>query len=155
EEVIEHIRGDLELDETTRAAALAAAERLGMQVNRLRNSIMEVARDPSRGREDYSRVLRRARALVETLPEDPPALSALGIALYRVGEFRESLAKLKEADERFSKAGPNQTPSNLAFLAMAHHRLGQVAEARTRLAQLRTLLRTFPQSDNPVIQSFF
>jgi WD40 repeat protein len=155
EEVIEHIQADPELDETTRAAALAAAERLGMQFNRLRNSIRELVFDPGRGRDEYTRALRRARALAEHHPEDPTVLSALGMALFRTGSYREGLAKLQEADAGFSKAGPNQTPSNLAFLAMAHHRLGQVPEARARLAQLRTLMKTLPEAGNPILQSLF
>jgi Flp pilus assembly protein TadD len=55
----------------------------------------------------------------------------LGAALYRAGRYREAV-------ETMGKAGRLDTgsPAALAFLAMAHHRLGQREQARAALARL-------------------
>lgn len=59
----------------------------------------------------------------------------LGAALYRAGRFREAIEALAGADS------PDQGSSAvLAFLAMAHHRLGHEEQARADLARLRGLL---------------
>jgi len=59
----------------------------------------------------------------------------LGAALCRAGQYREAIESLGRAD-RLDKG----SPAVLAFLAMAHHQLGQRAQARADLARLRELL---------------
>jgi hypothetical protein len=56
----------------------------------------------------------------------------LGAARYRAGRYREAVETLGTAD-RLDKG----SPAVLAFLAMAHHQLGQPEKARTALARLR------------------
>jgi hypothetical protein len=59
----------------------------------------------------------------------------LGAALYRVGRSREAIQTLGGAD----RAGEG-SPAVLAFLAMAHHRLGQREQTRAAVARLREVL---------------
>jgi hypothetical protein len=59
----------------------------------------------------------------------------LGAALYRAGRYQEAVESLEEAD-RLDK----DSPAALAFLAMAHHQLGQREKARAALARLRQSL---------------
>jgi WD40 repeat protein/serine/threonine protein kinase len=54
-----------------------------------------------------------------------------GAALYRTGRYPEAIETLNEAD-RHGKG----SPAVLAFLALAHHRLGQEEQARAVLARL-------------------
>jgi WD40 repeat protein len=55
----------------------------------------------------------------------------LGAALYRAGRYREAIATLRRNDR------PDTRPAAaLAFLAMAHHRLGEEEQARAVLARL-------------------
>jgi WD40 repeat protein len=58
--------------------------------------------------------------------------NTLGAALYRAGDFKGSIERLKKAIEVDSKGGSYYT---WIFLAMAHHRLGQVDEAQKWLDQ--------------------
>ena len=53
-------------------------------------------------------------------------------------------------------ADPTATvrPSNLAFLAMAHHRLGEADAARARLADLRTLVASAEWATNADVHAF-
>jgi hypothetical protein len=64
-------------------------------------------------------------------------VSRLGAAQYRAGQYEEALVSLNEAQA----LGP-RVPANLAFLAMAHRRLGQTDQARSHLAQLRTAMQS-------------
>ncbi|MBW3543518.1 MAG: tetratricopeptide repeat protein, partial [Planctomycetes bacterium] len=58
-------------------------------------------------------------------------LDALARAHYRAGEFQQAIDVLSESPDACSGRG-------WAILAMAHHRLGQTAEAREWLAKLET-----------------
>jgi tetratricopeptide (TPR) repeat protein len=62
-------------------------------------------------------------------------LNTLGAALYRAGRFREAIARLEEGIRR---RGDRSFPQDWAFLGLAHHRLGQDAEAHSWLDRLRT-----------------
>ncbi len=67
------------------------------------------------------------RRAVELDPDNALCVNALGYALYATGRFKEAIAIL----ERSLAAGHIRIDSDdLFYLAMAHHRLGQRAEAR-------------------------
>jgi hypothetical protein len=61
--------------------------------------------------------------------------NGLGAALYRARRYREAIETLGRAD-RLGKG----SPVVLAFLAMAHHQLGQHEQARADFARLREIL---------------
>jgi Flp pilus assembly protein TadD len=55
-------------------------------------------------------------------------LNTLGVAQYRVGQYQTALDTLLRADKM------NQgIPEDVAFLAMAHHRLGHKEQAQAAL----------------------
>src|SRR5262249_51325641 len=71
---------------------------------------------------------RLAETAVAKVPEGERrnALNTLGALLYRAGRFREAIKRLREAVE----AGNGQeVVEDWIFLALAHHRLGERAEA--------------------------
>jgi tetratricopeptide (TPR) repeat protein len=61
-------------------------------------------------------------------------LNTLGGALYRAGRFEEAIRRLEEAIR--ARGGGRGIPGDWAFLAMAHHRLGNREEARRWLDRL-------------------
>jgi hypothetical protein len=65
--------------------------------------------------------------------------TALGAAHYRLGRYQEALETLKQASEE-----EKLVPANLAFQAMAQHRLARAEAARATLARLRNLIRQPP-----------
>ena len=68
-------------------------------------------------------------------------LNTLGVAQYRAGHYREAVATLTESD-RINSAGPlGLQPADLAFRALAHHRLGERDRACADLGRLRALMR--------------
>jgi tetratricopeptide (TPR) repeat protein len=76
--------------------------------------------------------LKKARPVAETQGE-------LGRILYRSGQFDDAVRQL---DEALTSQSGNDYPTflNLAFLAMAHDRLGNSLEAARRLAEAEKLL---------------
>jgi hypothetical protein len=85
----------------------------------------------------YERALRLAGAVCRQEPGVGRFLSTLGIAEYRAGLVPEALATLT----RSNALNQGKEPGDLAFLAMAHLRLGQTREARAMLERLRDLMR--------------
>jgi serine/threonine protein kinase/WD40 repeat protein/tetratricopeptide (TPR) repeat protein len=72
---------------------------------------------------------RMAAFAVALSPTEPTSLNTLGVALYRAGRFDEAIPTLEES----LKVGRGHFAAfDLFFLAMAHHRLGQRDEAKSR-----------------------
>ena len=76
--------------------------------------------------EDRAEALRLARRAVELAPDNPESASVLGVALYRTGAWQEAIQALEKSMRR----GQGRDPVAGLVLAMAHHRLGQSADAR-------------------------
>jgi tetratricopeptide (TPR) repeat protein len=66
------------------------------------------------------------RALAKE-PGDSNYLNTCGAALYRAGRFEDAVKRLQEA---IKAEGAEGTVWDFFFLALAHHRLGNAAEAR-------------------------
>ena len=78
--------------------------------------------------------IRHARRAVELQPGEQVSLNTLGVALYRAGRFADAIETL----EKSLAAGKGRLAAfDLFFLAMAHHRLGHVDQARSRLDEAR------------------
>jgi tetratricopeptide (TPR) repeat protein len=81
---------------------------------------------------DYPRLVQWAEKLLAAQPKNVAYLNWVGAALYRAGRFEEALRRLNEADALYKPADEQQSALafNRLFLAMAHHRLGHVEEAK-------------------------
>jgi WD40 repeat protein/tetratricopeptide (TPR) repeat protein len=78
-------------------------------------------------RRDPEQAVMLARRSVELAPGHQNSLNTLGVALYRVGEYAESVSVLEQS----LAAGKGESAAfDLFLLAMAHHRLAHPAEAR-------------------------
>lgn len=125
----------------------------------IRSIALNWARYPGPPAERHRAALRLAEAARQADPGNWETANVLGMALYRAGRDREAVRALTEAGHLYRlgqharhyvsrvllspwaglAADPTATdhPFNLAFLAMAHHRLGEADLARARLADLR------------------
>jgi hypothetical protein len=94
-----------------------------------------LARQPYLNAVQYRFALLQAEHACRLAPDRQEYRLGLGAALCRAGRFREAIETLA----RFRVDGKS-SPTALAFLAMAHHHLGQRDQARAALDRLREIL---------------
>src|SRR5262249_31717616 len=139
DEILDHLRKLPSLDAALREHALTMAERIPDDPFRL-NRASYVARLPGLEAAQYRRALRQAEAARDLAPpglrfppSSPPA-TQIGMARYRLGEYREAVDALSASEAYYHTAASSRyaagAPWNLAFLVMAHHRLGEQETAQ-------------------------
>jgi WD40 repeat protein len=133
---------DPALADELRAAILRRLDSAVEDINDLNTAAWELVVSPDRNSDDYARALRFAQAAAKGDAQPLEALNTLGVAQYRAGRFRDAIESLTKCDERRVKEEGKPDFADLAFLAMAHHQLGQHTEAASVLARLRALVKT-------------
>jgi Flp pilus assembly protein TadD len=103
-----------------------------------------IVRKPSLGAVPCRFALLQAEHACRLAPENGAHRAALGAAQYRAGRHREAERTLRQAARL---AEP--VPADLAFLAMAQHRLGQADAAGATMIGLREMMRQAPWSADP------
>ena len=103
---------------------------------------------PERPENDYRLGLRLAEFVTRLNPDFVGFPNVLGMAQYRSDRFEEALTTLTRANE----LNQFKIPTDLAFLAMAQHRLGQAEKARDTLLRLRE--RTKERANDPRVNAF-
>jgi WD40 repeat protein len=154
EEVLESLRNNAALSEPVRTQARVLAERHPHDAMRLNQASRSVARLPDAEAAAYCRALRRAEAACRESPQRGDLLDTLGVAQYRVGQYQEAVATLTHADKLNSLTYQGSVPPDLAFLAMAQHRLGQTEKARAALSRLRETMKKTQWAHDQESQDF-
>jgi hypothetical protein len=139
-EVLARLRADKTLSEPMRLRALTLAEQMSGPASRLNDVSWSIASQPGAGPAAYALALKHAEAACEADPDNGAILNTLGVAQYRAGHYREAVATLTQSDRLNSSGALGTQPADLAFLALAHHRLDEANEARTVLGRLRALM---------------
>src|SRR5262249_44471366 len=101
----------------------------------------------------YRRALLQAEEAHQLEPQNGIYLNTLGVAQYRVGQYRKALDSLQQADTLFSPRDEGGFSYNLAFLAMTHYRLGNQAKAQAVLARLQETMREAQLANNKGAQA--
>ncbi len=98
-------------------------------------------RTPGGTKKNYERCLELALEACELSPNDGIVLNTLGVAQYRVGQFKEAVETLSQsyALNRVSERG--EQPADVAFLCMAYAKLNKAAEAKEQFRELNRLLK--------------
>jgi WD40 repeat protein len=126
-DVLEKARADRTFRDVVRQQALALAEQEPENAEALNRRSRLLVRRPDAMAEEYRAALRLAEAASQVEPETGSYLTTLGIAQYRTGKYADALATLTRA-EGLHAAGSD--PADLAFLTLAHARLGHKQEAQ-------------------------
>jgi hypothetical protein len=137
-------------DPEVQAACLNLAGTWPQFADQHNNVAWRLVRDVGRSDADYERGLRLARATCRLEPDNATYLNTLGVAQYRCGLMAEALATLTRSNDR----NQQKLPEDLAFLALAQHRLGLSEPARETLGRLRAVLKDPQQAGNSESQAF-
>jgi WD40 repeat protein len=141
EDVLASLRADPAVSEPERARALGVAEHYPENAIRLTQASRGVVFRPDAGRAAYLLALRQSEAAHRILPDDGVHLGTLGVAQFRVGQYRAAAATLARAHQLNAQTFMGYNPTDLAFLALAQHRLGETEKARATLRRLRETMK--------------
>jgi len=154
EDVVERLRTDVALSEPVRTQALSLAEHHPVDASRLNNTSWQVVSRQDAGPSDYRLALRWAEAACRLAPQESIFINTLGVARYRTGQYREALDDLNRSVKLNAPRFGGPIPADLAFIAMAQHRLGQAALARKTLEQFSDVMKKPPWSANLESRAF-
>jgi hypothetical protein len=154
-EVLESVRTDSGLSEPVRKRALVLAEQIPENAVLLDQASSSVVSLPGAEVGAYRLALHQAEAACRVIPDHGGFLTTLGLAQYRVGDYAAALATLTRADQINAPAvGGSTSPIDLAFLALAQHRVGQADQARSTLGRLRETMEKEPWIEDKLAQAW-
>jgi Tol biopolymer transport system component len=151
-EVVAALRADVRLSRSVRQEALALAETFPENAYALNEASWAVVRKPGADAAAYQRALRHAEAACGLQPKASNYRNTLGVAQYRAGRYRQALDTL-QPEPLHSKTN-GSSPDDLAFLAMAQHRLGKAVDAQATLVRLRKVMQQPEWAGNVEAQGF-
>jgi WD40 repeat protein len=154
QEVLGAIRNHPTLGDEVRRTALGFAERAWDDPDRFDSASWAVVRRPGAAPERYRQALQWAKEACRLEPDHGDYLTTLGVAQYRVGEYRQALATLSRAEQLKTLPPWGLKPVDLAFLAMTRFQLGQAEEARATLDGLRKVVSSRLEDDAADARAF-
>ncbi len=107
----------------------------------LANACWNVAKAAGNPHADYEIALTGAEQYLSRSPDVPAVINTLGVLQYRLGRYEDALATLARSDAHYTVERDGGTPHDVAFIAMAHHRLGRGDEARAEMERLLRLMQ--------------
>jgi WD40 repeat protein/serine/threonine protein kinase len=110
----------------------------------------DVVRTPGRLEAEYRLGLSLANVACRLEPDNVAYFNTLGLAQFRCGLMTEALATLTRSNEKNGQ----KEPSDLTFLALCYHRLGQPNKASDTLARLRTVMKDQQHSEDAEARAF-
>jgi tetratricopeptide (TPR) repeat protein len=137
--VIESLRKDDVLSEEVRQEAVTLAEHWPVERTYLQAHIHAEALNlaswavvvkPGGTETSYHEALHRAERACRLAPKNGSILNTHGVAQYRVGKYQQAIESLSRSKELNAALYKEPIPVDLAFLAMAHSRLGQKQKAQ-------------------------
>jgi tetratricopeptide (TPR) repeat protein len=153
-EVLASLRADPALSEPVRRQALALGEQVPENPGSLNGAGWNIVGQPGAEPAAYRLAFRQAETACRLVPYNGTYLTTLGVAQYRVGKYREAVGTLDQADRLKKDLQQRPDPPDLAFLALAYHRLGQAEQARASLNTLRELMKKPDRAGDEQAQAF-
>jgi tetratricopeptide (TPR) repeat protein len=140
ETVVEKLKSDSSLSESSRRKALEIASRRYTNPQQLNDRSWMIVRGPHESTDRYNEALRWAEAACRFVPESGMMLNTLGVAQYRAGKYADAAKTLARSNALNSKGEGTSHPADLVFLAMAKFRLGSLEAAKADLETTRQLV---------------
>jgi tetratricopeptide (TPR) repeat protein len=129
-EVQERIRTNMSLREPVRQEALDLARDCPEGAGRFNDVSWGLVRRAETEAAEYRRALCLAEVACRLVPDNATYLTTLGVAQYRVGQYRQAVGTLTQAHKLIPVARQGSLPTAWVFLAMAHWQLAEKQEAR-------------------------
>jgi WD40 repeat protein len=152
--VLEHLANDSLASPALRDETHAQAEHYHQDPDLLNEMSWTVVSRLGQPKSAYQRALLQAHEAYRLAPDRGDLLNTLGVARYRAGEYRAALEVLTDSDKIQSVRFQGSHPADLAFLAMAHHQLGEKAQAEEALGRLREAMKQPRWSREPETRAF-
>jgi hypothetical protein len=153
-DVLESLRKAHGLSPAVRREALASAEAYAEDAFTFNQLAWEQLKTPGKEMADYRKGLRYSEAACRLEPNNGDYVNTLGVAHYRLGNNEKALELLQRSDKIRQTELKVSVPEDLAFLAMAHHRLSHAKEAQAYLQQLRERMKDPRWARNAEAQGF-
>jgi hypothetical protein len=153
-EVIRRIEQDTVLRTEVRQQALDMAKRWWENPRRLNVLSWQVVAHPGASPEAYALAVRQAETACSLEPDNGSHLNTLGLAQYRAGRYESAVRSLTRSDKFNSASKEGRHPADIAFLTMAHFKLGQKDKAQALVGELGQLMKKPQWSGNAEAQGF-
>ncbi|HEV8060364.1 MAG TPA: hypothetical protein VGP68_10850 [Gemmataceae bacterium] len=139
--VIAQLTKDPNLTEKQRKEALEIAKDRPDNALLLNNSPWYVVRYAASSKKGYERCLDLALEAVRLSPHEGMFVNTLGVAQYRVGQYKEAVETLNKSYAMNQNSFVGEQPADVAFLCMSYARLGRAQEAKEQFALLMQLTK--------------
>ena len=100
-----------------------------------------IAIDPKLRAAEYETADAAIDRVLESRPDAEAYINTKGVLQYRLGAYAEAIATLERSNAVYAQRYTTGVPADLAFMAMAHHRLGNPAEADALMTRLREAMQ--------------
>ncbi len=100
-----------------------------------------IAMEPDLDAVDYEAAREAVERCLKEMPDEGAYLNTLGVLRYRLGLYQEALETFALSHAFYTQTYDEGVPADLAFMAMAHFRLGQEAKAQEIMATLRRIMK--------------
>ncbi len=155
QDIIAHLQTETSTPEAIRNMAIALVKIRGDQPTLLNSTAWGIARVASNSLEKYRIALRASELACKIRPNDYNLLNTLGVAQYRMGDYRSALRTLQQCDAMHFERNGESHPVDIAVLAMAQWRMGLIESACRNLSLAQQLMQKELNSKNEENQSLF
>jgi WD40 repeat protein len=153
-DVLERLRTLPGMSPSRRQEVIAVAETYPVNPSELNDLAWQLVKLPGGEMSGHRKALRYSEEACQLEPEDGSFLTTLGVAYYRVGNYEKALDVLARSDKINVLRDKGSGPADLAFLAMAHQRLGHAKEAEAALQLLRERMKDPRSAQDAQAQGF-
>jgi WD40 repeat protein/serine/threonine protein kinase len=142
-EVVESLRADKTIPAGVLPVALQLAEEHDEGPQLLREASVAVVKLRGGDPAAYRLALRRAEAACRLWPDNGEYLNTLGLAYYRVGQYKEAGEALRQGEPLNTLRMKGPLGLDLGLRALLQIQERRLDEARATVAQLREVIKTF------------
>ncbi len=155
EEVLSSLRSHATLGADLRRQAIWLAERLPEKPWVLDSASRAVVHRRDASPQEYLLARRRAETACRLVPVEGRYWTTLGMACYRLNQHQAAVEALEKADALNTAPDQGPMPADLAFLALASHRLGREDLARAAYRRLQDVIKRPEWASNGEARAFF